>query len=93
MPNQHTTNWKLTPGSPVARVVELMRFLPSGTELRTSDFFARLEMKKCPDLAKQLAPAVTHGLLKREKRRVPDRPGHAVFWAAVDGSPNRLPNT
>jgi hypothetical protein len=81
MPNQHTA-FKLTPGSTVARVVELMRFLPSGTELRTSEFFARLEMKRCSDLAKQLAPAVEHGLLQREKRRVPDRPGNAVFWMA-----------
>lgn len=82
--------WKPAPGSTIARVVELMRFLPSGTELRTTDFFVRLEMKPCTDLAKQLAPAVEHGLLKRERRRVPGGSGRAVFWTAGDVSPSQI---
>lgn len=84
------TAFKLTPGSPVARVVELMRFLPTGTELRTSEFFARLEMQRCTDLAKQLAPAAQHGLLQRERRRVPGRPSHVVFWRVGNVSPRQL---
>ena len=78
--------YKLTPGSTVARVVELLRFLPAGTELRTGELCARLEMKQCVGLTKELAPAVKHGLLRREKRRVLVRPGNAVFWMAGEQS-------
>ena len=85
--------WRLTPGSVVARVVELMRFLPRGTELRTADFFSRLELKRCHNLPKQLEPAVNHGLLRRELRRVSGGSGRAVFWTVGDVSPGQLSNT
>ena len=62
------TAYKLTPGSTIARVVELLRFLPKGTALRPSELRTRLEMKECSDLNKQLAPAAKHGLLRREVR-------------------------
>lgn len=74
--------YKLRPGSFAAQSVELLRFLPRGTELRTTELCARLNRKPPADFAKQLAPAVRIGLLHREKRRVSDRPGNAVFWMA-----------
>lgn len=89
--NQHAP-LKLQPGATVTRVVELMHFLPRGAELRTVEFFGRLELKKCTDLAKQLEPAVHLGLLRRELRRVPDGSGRAVFWTAGDVSPRQLSN-
>lgn len=74
--------YKLKPGSFPAQAVELLRFLPAGTELRTTDLCARVGVRPQTDSAKQLAPAALHGLLRRERRRVSGRPCYVVFWMA-----------
>ncbi len=74
--------YKLKPGSFPAQAVELLRFLPNGIELRTTELCARVGIKPRLDSAKQLAPAAQHGLLRREKRRVSGRPAYVVFWMA-----------
>lgn len=75
------STYKPAPGTPESRAVELMRFLPAGTRLRSSELFKRIEAPGRGTTAR-LMGAVNRGLLQREKRIEPGRSKPTVFWMA-----------
>jgi len=80
--------YKPEPGSTESRVVELLRFLPEGTALSTSDLCRRIEGRPKCGMTPTMSAAVSRGLVKFERRRNLDGPGNALFWMAGDDRPS-----
>lgn len=78
-------NYKPQPGSIAARVVELLRFLPRGTSLRTGQLCKRLGLTGSSGLTMQLMPAVRHGLLRAEASDGHGRHPIALHWSLGRG--------
>lgn len=77
--------YKPKPGSTAARVVELLRFLPRGTNLSTGQLRKRLGMNSGAGLTNELSPAVRHGLLRAEASDGHGRHPIAMHWSLGRG--------
>jgi hypothetical protein len=85
--------YKPNPGSSVDRAVQLLRFLPAGSTLRSSDLCRRIGVHPNCGIASILATAVRYGLVRALKTLKPGKSRHDVLWMAGDGLPLPEPET
>ena len=79
--------YKPAPGTTASRVVELLRFLPQGSAVYSSDLCKRLGLHPNCGINSHLLPALRHGLVQYEARK--GRRGKV--WLVGDGVPHQLP--
>ena len=81
MPTPALPAYKPAPGSAASRAVELLRFLPAGTQLEAKELRQRAQITDAGSLHIRLEQATRHGLLRAVKRHDGDR--LRTYW--MDG--------
>lgn len=76
------THYRLTPGSEEAQAVELLRFLPTGSALNSSELRDRLGWQSARGAFQKLQVPTKRGALRAEKRFDEASGCLRTYWSA-----------